>query len=975
MSTIDSTVDTTVTLGNGIYDSSLTIDSRGKVLLPAYSGGVGINNDSDVLDASLNNAGQVYGGSGIGGSGSVGGVGGIGVDLTGAATVINSGGIGGGNGTGYSSTYTTLTGGGAGGIGVDLGDANASLSNSGEIQGGIGGVGKSQGGGAGGDAVVFGGSTLTNSSYVYGGGGGNVSGNSGTGGAGGMGLDVTSAATVTNSHTIAGGHGGYSSTYAGTTEGGAGGVAVNIIAPGATFSNTSIIRGGGGGDGGSSGGGDGAAGVIFGGSTMTNSGSIRGGVGGDVGNLTYAAGVGGDGVDLQGSAVLTNESGGTITGGPGGGEILVSPDSQILISTADAGAGVNVSASTTLDNKGTITGGSGSGTANDTGGAGVYQTAGTFTNYQTGKVSGGAGYGVGLHLVGGSATNKGTIEGAHTYGGTGVGVYEQGGTFTNAAGATVLGGAVGFNWQGGSLSNYGTITGGYGANGLQILAEQTAGDYQILTNGGTITGGGGAAGAYIEASGRLNVYSGTISGGGGGGGADGSTGSAGGTGAVLGAGATLLDGPQDFNPIATLADIKGGAGGYGSTTGGTGGIGVSLTSGSILYNPGVVTGGEGGASSASAGTGGAGGVGVYINGGDLVTDGTIAGGAGGAGATAGAVGVAVHLGDNGGLLAWQYGAVFNGQVAANPAGFAYLQLNGSGGDYFTGIGTQFTGFAQLGFSGAVTAAATVTSGAFAYDSLDVLNFTAGDNFDATNVAYSTVQSQISSGASPFSINGSNESFTENGVTITFENLGPNTLTYSEDPNGDTDITLACYRRGTRIATPRGDFPIETLGIGDEVITAEGMLPIRWIGRRSHRLRAGGDPDVSPIRISAGALGDDLPLRDLWVSPEHAMYLDGMLIAARDLVNGESIVRDDSVDEVSYFHVEFDRHTVIFAEGAPSESFVDDDSRNMFDNASEFRLLYSDVPSVPARFCAPRVEDGWELEAVRRHLGARGGAHA
>jgi O-antigen biosynthesis protein len=69
-------------------------------------------------------------------------------------------------------------------------------------------------------------------------------------------------------------------------------------------------------------------------------------------------------------------------------------------------------------------------------------------------------------------------------------------------------------------------------------------------------------------------------------------------------------------------------------------------------------------------------------------------------------------------------------------------------------------------------------------------------------------------------------------------------------------------------------------------------------------------------------------------------------------------------------LEFDAHAVIFAEGAPAESFVDDESREMFDNAAEFRRRYPSAVRTSARFCAPRVEDGWELQDVRRRLAER-----
>jgi hypothetical protein len=107
-----------------------------------------------------------------------------------------------------------------------------------------------------------------------------------------------------------------------------------------------------------------------------------------------------------------------------------------------------------------------------------------------------------------------------------------------------------------------------------------------------------------------------------------------------------------------------------------------------------------------------------------------------------------------------------------------------------------------------------------------------------------------------------------------------------------------------------------------------------------------------------------------------MYLDGVLIEAKDLVNGVSIVQAERVEKVEYFHIELETHDVIIAEGAPSETFIDDDSRAMFHNAHEYYALHPDsLPgalTAPARFCAPRLEDGYEVEAVRRRIELRAG---
>ena len=192
--------------------------------------------------------------------------------------------------------------------------------------------------------------------------------------------------------------------------------------------------------------------------------------------------------------------------------------------------------------------------------------------------------------------------------------------------------------------------------------------------------------------------------------------------------------------------------------------------------------------------------------------------------------------------------------------------------------------------------------------------------------------------------------------------------------GADDYT-PCYLPGTLIRTPDGDVAIEKLRIGDSVVTLTGeAMPIRWIGRRSYDgAFLTGRRTLLPVCIKAGALGDGLPRRDLFMSPQHAMYLDGVLVPAKLLVNGVSVTQADQVESVQYIHVELDRHAVIWAEGAASESFIDDDSRGMFQNAHEFHALYPGQESgVAAAYCAPRVEDGEKLAAIKAAIDVRAG---
>lgn len=183
-------------------------------------------------------------------------------------------------------------------------------------------------------------------------------------------------------------------------------------------------------------------------------------------------------------------------------------------------------------------------------------------------------------------------------------------------------------------------------------------------------------------------------------------------------------------------------------------------------------------------------------------------------------------------------------------------------------------------------------------------------------------------------------------------------------------TAPCYCRGTLILTDQGEVAVEDLRIGDSLVTLSGAVrPIRWIGWRSYSGRF-VNPSVLPVQFLPGSLADGVPKRDLLVSPQHAMFLGDALVPAIALVNGVSIAQVQSIEQVEYFHLELEVHDVILAEGTPSETFVDDGSRTMFHNAMEYAAIYPDAAPQPARYCAPRLEEGPALEALRQRLAAR-----
>lgn len=191
-------------------------------------------------------------------------------------------------------------------------------------------------------------------------------------------------------------------------------------------------------------------------------------------------------------------------------------------------------------------------------------------------------------------------------------------------------------------------------------------------------------------------------------------------------------------------------------------------------------------------------------------------------------------------------------------------------------------------------------------------------------------------------------------------------------SGTVVVTVTCFAAGTAIATERGDIPVEALNVGDRVPTQRGGLrPIVWIGWRRVDCRAHPRPElVWPIRIRAGAFGENEPVRDLILSPGHSVFRDGVLIPAEHLINGATIVQEPAAS-VQYFHVELDQHDVVLAEGLAVESYLDDGNRGVFENGAAHTVLHPDfIPRSWNEAYAPRCTEGPALIAVRRKLHAR-----
>ena len=190
--------------------------------------------------------------------------------------------------------------------------------------------------------------------------------------------------------------------------------------------------------------------------------------------------------------------------------------------------------------------------------------------------------------------------------------------------------------------------------------------------------------------------------------------------------------------------------------------------------------------------------------------------------------------------------------------------------------------------------------------------------------------------------------------------------------------IPCFAAGTMIAVPGGTVAVETLAAGDRVLTVSGEArEIVWADHRRVDLRRHTAPElVRPVRISADAFGPARPDRDLMVSPDHNLYVDGVLVPAKCLVNGRNITELD-VDSVTYHHIELATHDVILANNMPAETYLDTGNRANF-SGQNVTIAHPDFSSAPdqnyfvweALGFAPLILVGPQLNAIRAQLEIR-----
>lgn len=212
----------------------------------------------------------------------------------------------------------------------------------------------------------------------------------------------------------------------------------------------------------------------------------------------------------------------------------------------------------------------------------------------------------------------------------------------------------------------------------------------------------------------------------------------------------------------------------------------------------------------------------------------------------------------------------------------------------------------------------------------------------------------------FTTNPTNSTSTLNGniitnldFTSTFAIIDGNIFNNNTSTSANTDFisisgltsitpeTNVCFLKGTKILTESGYKLIEDLEIGDKIITKGEIMnddsinknsdyysePVIWLGNFTPLQL---NNSSYPICIKKNALGVNLPFEDLYVSPLHRIIMYGKMIAAENLVNGETIYQDKTKNSLEYYHLELPSHYCIIANGILTETYKDFDNRFVFE---------------------------------------------
>lgn len=314
---------------------------------------------------------------------------------------------------------------------------------------------------------------------------------------------------------------------------------------------------------------------------------------------------------------------------------------------------------------------------------------------------------------------------------------------------------------------------------------------------------------------------------------------------------------------------------------------------------------------------------------------------------------------NGGTLSATSGGILSGTTIVSGGGT--LVLGGNNGNSTVNLaGTSFDQPANVVISAGTTNIAETFTG-----------WSDGDQI---------IFKGLTGTASSISFSDANHiTFALGGQTFTLNIVGVRNKFKFINDNGTT-ILETCFLTGTLVRMLTGYVPVEDIRPGDVIMVRDGdtfmSRDVKWVGKSQAVVRTTSPyPDEAgyPVRISKGALADNVPFKDMLVTPEHCLFINGAFIPARMLVNGKNISYDTRYAVYDYYHVETEQHAVIEADGVLTETYLDTGNRTSFISLSDSDVVagHFEAPKDWARDAAvPLVTSRESVEPIYRAIDGR-----
>ncbi|WP_086650654.1 Hint domain-containing protein [Acetobacter cibinongensis] len=216
-----------------------------------------------------------------------------------------------------------------------------------------------------------------------------------------------------------------------------------------------------------------------------------------------------------------------------------------------------------------------------------------------------------------------------------------------------------------------------------------------------------------------------------------------------------------------------------------------------------------------------------------------------------------------------------------------------------------------------------------------------------------------------------------GASVTLNIIGAEAAGYTLGADSDGDLVYeVCFLADSLIKTPTGDCAVQTLRLGDDVVTydngQESVQKVVWAGQTRATVRPHLPMDEAgyPVRILKNAIAEGVPYKDMLITAEHCLYFDGKFVPARMLVNGRSVFYDTSITTYDYYHIETATHSVIMADGMLTESYLDTGNRKTFRQEGAIAALRSTHYNWEDDAAAPLCVEQSFVEPIFRSLAER-----